>query len=325
MFPLFPQLPAELQLKIWDASLPRPGIHIFDVCFKDVSSLNKIAPGEAVDEDAHTEHTFLSSLNVTSTDHRGAASSTAFKNDPSIYKIANILSTTTIDSSNTVKTKTGSDQEGMTNVVRLPSQSEHVSYDNGNDVLCLRFGFNHDIEQEVGPIFRNNISRVLEAEWSEDMAASLFSARRLAIDIAEIWSPGGLDPILMAYFCCCIQNDLEVLYLVDYCVGRCQSCFKGSLKSKDLVTSECELAKELDSGDRVMDVIHGSTVTYREISDLEKLGWDSGHSAFGLARVMGDTIREQQGTEGPFLSVRILVCEEEVAGTVRASCVEGRW
>ncbi|KAI8654084.1 2EXR domain-containing protein [Fusarium sp. Ph1] len=325
MFTLFPQLPAELQLKIWDASLPRPGIHIFDVCFQDISSHDKTISGEAEDEDAHAEHTFLSSLNVTVTDHRGAASSTTFKNDPSTYKIANILSTTTIDSSNTVKTRSGSDQEGMTNVVRLPSQSEQVSYDNDNDVLCLCFGFNHDIEQEVGPIFRNNISRVLEAEWSEDMAASLFSARRLAIDIAEMWSPGGLDPILMAYFCCCIQHDLEVLYLVDYCVGRCQSCFKGSLKSNDLVMSKCGLAKELDPGDRAMDAIHGSTVTYREISNLEKLGWDSGHSAFGLAQVMGDTIREQQGTEGPFRSVRVLVCEEEVAGTVHARCVEGRW
>ncbi|KAI8712614.1 2EXR domain-containing protein [Fusarium sp. LHS14.1] len=322
MFTLFPQLPAELQLKIWDASLPRPGIHIFDVCFQDISSPDKSISGEVVDEDAHTEQTFLSSLNATAKDH-GIASSTIFKNDPSAYKIANILSTTTIDSSNTVKTRTDSNQEGMTNVVRLPSQREEVSYDNDNDVLCLRFGFSRDIDQSVGPIFRNNISRVLEALWSEDMAASLFSARRLAIDIAEMWSPGGLDPMLMAYFCCCIQNDLEVLYLVDYCVGRCKSCFKGSLKSKDLVTSKCGLAKELDTEDREMDAIYGSTVAYREVSNLEKLGWDSGHSVFGLAQVMGDIIREQQGKEGPFRSVRILVCEEEVAGTIRARCVEG--
>ncbi|RSL45570.1 hypothetical protein CEP53_010716 [Fusarium sp. AF-6] len=323
MFALFSQLPAELQLKIWDASLPRPGIQIFDVCFQDISSPDKTASGETVEDDIHTEHTFLSSLNLTPTRHLQVPSTT-FRSDPSIYKIAKVLSTTTIDSSNMVKARLGSGQEGRPNTVHLPSLKERVCYDN-TDVLCLRFGLSHNVRQDVGPLFRNNISRVLEAEWSGEMASTLFSARRLAIDIAELWSPGGLDPMSVAYFCCCIQNDLEVLYLVDYCVGRCKKCFKGSLTSKELSTSKCTLANELEAEDREMDVIHGSTVTYREISNFEKLAWDSDHSAFEIAQMMGDTIREQQGTEGRFRSVRILVCEEEVADTVRTRCLEGQW
>ncbi|KAH7254756.1 hypothetical protein B0J15DRAFT_397538 [Fusarium solani] len=322
MFTLFPQLPAELKLKIWDASLPRPGIHIFDVCFQDI---DKAASSETEDEDAHAEHTFLGSLSIRPTHSPGAVSSTTFRSDPSTYKIANVLSTTTIDSSKVAECRISSHQSGRPNIVHLPLERERVSYNNNDDVLCLRFGLSCDVRQEVGPLFRNNISRILEAEWSGEMASSLFSARRLAIDIAELWSPDGLDPMSIAYFCCCIQNDLEVLYLVDYCVGRCQKCFKGSLTSKELSRSKCELANELDAEDREVDVVHGSTVTYREISNLEKLGWDSDHSAFGLARIMGDTIREQQGAEGPFRSVRILVCEEEAADTVYAKCVEGLW
>ncbi|RTE85361.1 hypothetical protein BHE90_000187 [Fusarium euwallaceae] len=324
MFTLFSQLPAELQLKIWDASLPRPGIHIFDVCFRDLPSPDKTASGETVEDDANTEHTFLSSLNLTPTRHLEVPSTT-FRSDPSIYKITDALSKTTIDSSKVAKARVSSDQAGRPNTIHLPSLKERVCYDNNADVLCLRFGLSHDVRQELGPLFRNNISRVLEAEWSGEMASTLFSARRLAIDIAELWSPGGLDPMTMAYFCCCIQNDLEVLYLVDYCVGRCQRCFKGSLTSKELSTSKCELANELDAEDREMDVIHGSTVSYREISNFEKLGWGSDHSAFGIAQMMGDAIREQQGAEGPFRSVRILACEEEVADTVRTRCVEGQW
>ncbi|RSM15042.1 hypothetical protein CEP52_000998 [Fusarium oligoseptatum] len=300
MFTLFSRLPAELQLKIWDASLPRPGIHIFDVCFRDLPSPDKTASGETVEDDTNTEHTFLSSLNLTPTRHLEVPSTT-FRSDPSIYKITDALSKTTIDSSKVAKARVSSDQVGRPNTIHLPSLKERVCYDNNADVLCLRFGLSHDVRQDAGPLFRNNISRVLEAEWSGEMASTLFSARRLAIDIAELWSPGGFDPMSMAYFCCCIQNDLEVLYLVDYC---------------ELSTSKCELANELDAEDREMDVIHGSTVTYREISNFEKLGWGSDHSAFGIAQMMGDTIREQQGAEGPFRSVRILVCEEEVADTI---------
>ncbi|KAH7109512.1 hypothetical protein EDB81DRAFT_672737, partial [Dactylonectria macrodidyma] len=73
------------------------------------------------------------------------------------------------------------------------------------------------------------ITRTLEAEWCEGMAASLFTARRLAIDIRDLRCSTGLDPMLIADLCICIKNDIEVLYLVDYCVGRCPRCLKGKL------------------------------------------------------------------------------------------------
>ncbi|KAM5367187.1 hypothetical protein ACJZ2D_010177 [Fusarium nematophilum] len=335
MFPLFPRLPAELQLKIWEASYPQPGIHIFDVYFQPrqaFTGADKALPSESTD-DAHTERIFLDSLAVTPGLCHGS-SATRFRRDPSMYRTANTLSATTVDSAEVVKARLNSDNVGKSNIVDLPRKGKHVSYDNNSDVLCLRFGLSHHAVQDAtnnildgdsGLVFRNNISRILEADWSEGMATSLFAARRLAIDINELWSPAGFDPMSVVYLSCCIQNDLEVLYLVDYCVGRCRRCWKGKLTQKELATKKCSIAKELDPEDREMDVIYGSTVRYREISNLKKLRWDFNHPMFAFAQIMGDTIREQQGAEGPFRSVRILVCEEEVSNvedmTVDAMCI----
>ncbi|EWZ85544.1 hypothetical protein FOWG_10654 [Fusarium oxysporum f. sp. lycopersici MN25] len=336
MFPLFARLPAELQLKIWDASYPQPGIHIFDVHFQprqDFPGADKMILSETAD-DAHTERIFLDSLAVTPVSCQGF-SATQFRSDPSTYRIANTLSATSIDSVEVAKARLNSDKLGKSNIVHLDRNGKRVSYDNSADVLCLRFGLNHPVVQgatnnildpDSGLAIQNNISRILQAEWSEGMAASLFAARRLAIDISELWSPSGFDSMSIMYLSCCIQNDLEVLYLVDYCIGRCRRCWKGKLTQKELATKKCGIAKELDPEDRDMDVIYGSTVTYREISNLEKLGWDFNHSMFAFAQILGDSIREQQGTKRVFRSVRVLACEEEVSNvedmTIYAVCIK---
>jgi hypothetical protein len=210
------------------------------------------------------------------------------------------------------------------NVVYLPGKKQRIVYDNNTDVLCLRFGSYYAIEAVThsfftdgpDPNYHTNISMVLEGMWSKEMAASLCDARRVAIDMSELWSPSEVNPVIIeevASLCSCLQNGLVVLYLIDYCVGRCGRCWKGRLTSKDLQARKCALAKELDGQDREMDVIYGVGVTYREICDLEKLGWDSEHSMFLMARLMGEMIKEQQGLGSPFHSVRLLVCEEEMA------------
>lgn len=336
MFPLFPRLPAELQLKIWEASYPKPGIHIFDICFQSRQPFTEARDGLASETPyyAYQDRVFLDSVTITPGHCRGA-SGTTFRTDPSTYRTAAILSITSVDSAMATAASLDSGTLGSPNIVYLPRKGKHVSYDNSTDVLCLHFNSSHQTEQDASNNARshnshtgtvNNISRILEAEWCEGMATALFNARRLAIDISELWSPSGIDPMSLAYLSCCIQNNLEVLYLVDYCVGRCRRCWKGNLRQKDLVTRKCSLAKELDPKDRDMDVIYGSTITYRQISDLEKLGWDSDHSIFALANMIGDMIREQQGPEGLFSSVRVLVCEETMSDrsdkTVHTLCIE---
>ncbi|KAH7142061.1 hypothetical protein EDB81DRAFT_654008, partial [Dactylonectria macrodidyma] len=336
IFPLFPRLPTELKHKIWEASYPKPGMHIFDICVQPRQPFTEVhdAPASETPYDAYADRVFLNSVTITP-GHCHGASGTTFSRDPSAYRTAIILSITSVDSAKVTKASIDSGSLGSPNVVYLPRMGKRVIYDNGTDVLCLRFSPSHQAVQDVTnnvfshdshPGIRNDISRILEAEWCEGMAAALFNARRLAIDMSELWSPSGLDPMSLAYLSCCIQNDLEVLYLVDYCVGRCGRCWKGELRQKDLVTRKCSLARELDPEDREMDVIYESTITYRQISNLEKLGWDSDHSIFALAKIIADTIRAQQGPDGPFRSVRILICEEEMSNmrdkTISTMCIE---
>ncbi|KAH7109518.1 hypothetical protein EDB81DRAFT_929629 [Dactylonectria macrodidyma] len=330
-FTLFPQLPVELRQQIWEASYQRPGIHIFDVCFPQPVSSKQSRTEQAFTRADETQgktryktyenQIFLDSLSITRGPSDGISSPKAFTRDPSMYRTTNALSSTCVASSKTIKRYMDSSNQEQTNSVYLPGKGKRVSYNNTTDALCLHFGPSNVVENSTQdsladsacPVMRNNISIVLEGAWSEGMAASLFAARRVALDIRELWSSKELNPTIMevVYLCCCIQNGLEVLYLIDYCVGRCQKCRKGELTSGELTNRKCDLAKELDPEDRKMDVVYGTGVTYREVSDLERLGWDPDHPSFTVARIMGEVIREQQGASGPFRSVRVLVCDEE--------------
>jgi hypothetical protein len=112
---------------------------------------------------------------------------------------------------------------------------------------------------------------------------------------------------------------LEVLYLVDYCAGRCRPLGEATWNAKK--------EREQEHGEkRLGDVIHGVGTIYREVVELQRLGWHEDHPARALARVLKSTIRAQQGAAQTFLGVRGLVCEDvsldDVSNplTIRCTC-----
>ncbi|KAH8819333.1 hypothetical protein F5884DRAFT_839410 [Xylogone sp. PMI_703] len=294
-FPLFPQLPAELRLKIWETSFRKPSIHIFDAFIGS----DRIITDEATYQ-MYKNCVFLDTLNINLGTCNGVFA-TRFRTDPSVYRVTKALSAACIDSA----------------AYYSPEKKERVLYDNTSDILCLRFGSSSMVHDFVDdPLINDShpISSTFEGMWSREMAETLCVSWRVAIDISELWYLSKLniaDVEDLAILCSCIHNDLETLYLIDYCVGRCQQCWKGKLIPKELQIKKCDLAKKLDPEDRNMDVVYGAGIIYREIFDFERLGWDSVHPVFKLAQTMNMMIREQQGENGPFHSVRVLVCENE--------------
>ncbi len=204
MFTFFPQLAAELRLKIWEATYRRPGVHIFDVClpspwpsdtnrasraFTDLSGT--IAnPGNYA---KYRDQVFLDKLQA-ATGGQGTGPGTEFRRDPSAYSMARMLSMTCVESAEFVRTQRYRDKTEDIHEVFLPGKGQTICYDNSADMICLRFGPRHTIQDkaseagfdEADPISGNSITRALEDIWSEDMASALWSARRVAIDISEL-------------------------------------------------------------------------------------------------------------------------------------------
>ncbi|KAL1898269.1 hypothetical protein Sste5346_003677 [Sporothrix stenoceras] len=62
------------------------------------------------------------------------------------------------------------------------------------------------------------------------------------------------------------------------------------------------------------DVIWGVDRVYREVFDLEQLGWSERHPAFMFGQALGTAIRAQQldaAQACQFRGVRVLVAEDE--------------
>lgn len=173
--------------------------------------------------------------------------------------------------------------------------------------------------------------------WSGEMAGTLRNARRVALDLGEPeWADAsGYSQLRAArgaqgagvgwiqlvreevtYLSSCIQQGLEVLYLVDHCVGRCEGCRKSGLKVEEL-QERGHLARvlEVGRGDGVMereaDAIYGEGVVYREILNFTRLGWTKDYPAFVLAKMFVDAIQEQQGDQRLFQGVRVLACQRQ--------------
>ncbi|CAK7229291.1 hypothetical protein SCUCBS95973_007171 [Sporothrix curviconia] len=176
-------------------------------------------------------------------------------------------------------------------------------------------------------------SSLLDAQWSDEMAETLRNARRIALDAAhtcrfvDMSSPLGFEELAM--LACTLHQGLEVLYLVDYCPGRCQDCARPTLKASSLVkkgelfktlNDDGELQKEGSAcigdtlDDRPPDVFGGVGRMYREVFDLEGLGWTDDHPAFNFGRALGAMIRWQQHEATQtcqFQGVRVLIAEDE--------------
>lgn len=357
---------------------------------------------EAIYLDEATDTLYLSPLVTTTTEDatsEGTEVSTQgarFRSDPSMYKFRAGLAATCIDAAATVRRAMptarsssssggGSDSGGDTNTIYIGAPSTargcaSITYDNTQDVLYLRF---------TPPPFRfpdggrltSPVSAIFESIWSQELAGALHRARRVAIDVSQLWpdlwargmggdgdggeqqqggdggeeedgeqeeagegeaevleeEAGGNDDgsLIMqdiAFLACTMQHDLEVLYLVDYCAGRCDS-HPSSLKAHDLMERRDEgLYRTLRNGEtwqkekmRRPDVIQGVGKVWREVFDLEKLGWDGEHPGFVFAEMFAEVIKMQQGNwmgddsqdgevtkeRAKFQGVRVLVAEDE--------------
>lgn len=416
-FTKFPELPPEIQLQIWESTIAtQPAMHLFDVCVPPCVSESAVTTIASPTSDSHMENNeetdrslskreaiyldeatdtlYLSPLATTATEDSTSPETEVstqgarFRSDPSMYKFRAGLAATCIDAAATVQRSIpAAPSSGDTNTIYIGAPSTargcpSITYDNTQDVLYLRF---------TPPAFRfpdggrlaSPISAIFESIWSQELAGALHRARRVAIDVSQLWpdlwargvggggddggeqqqggdggeqgdreheevdedevevleeeEAGGNDDgsLIMqdiAFLACTMQHDLEVLYLVDYCAGRCDS-HPSSLKAQDLMERRDEgLYQALRNGEtwqkekmRKPDVIQGVGKVWREVFDLEKLGWDGEHPGFVFAEMFAEVIKMQQGNwmgddgqdgeatkeRAKFQGVRVLVAEDE--------------
>lgn len=385
----FSQLPAELQLKIWEATCAGQSMHVFDVCFpSDRGSarslraftrrcgLNDLAEEDRLRYSKYKSKVFLDAIEVSDGEASTHGRIPRHRVDPSVYRLRDTLRATCLDSSAaTFLSETSAPENADVNTVYLPGSNRYIRYDNRTDVLHLRLRAENaartlaqdtilggpdpahfagigesflEIDLDVEPIpdsiarpdwnddelpYLAGFSPVLDGVWSKELSETLFSARRIALDISETWtdsSPGALVIEEVGFLACTMQHDIEVLYLVDYCVGRCTACRRDKLGARHLQKRDGLLNTELhgESGEemtRPADVIFGVGKVYREVFDLERLGWDSYHPTFAFARIIDEAIKSQQadapGGKVTFRGVRILVAEDEPLDGVDTSII----
>ncbi|KAK7747891.1 hypothetical protein SLS53_001143 [Cytospora paraplurivora] len=266
-----------------------------------------------------------------------------FRFDPSMYKFRDSLRATSIDSATTIQKAKNVD----VNTIRLRT-GRAITYDNTQDVLHLRF-VSPTSQTPKDARRASPISAMFESAWSEELAKALHYARRIAIDVSQLWPDlaGGQSDLLqdIAYLACVLQNDLEVLYLVDYCAGRCNSAKAGDLMSRDTELHRkmyCHGNGGVSSFDkgvwdhekrREPDVFRGVGKIWREVFDIEKMGWDESHPGFVFAEMFSEVVSMQQGncvTDGnvgavkrdvKFKGIRVLVAEDEKVDEVDTSMV----
>lgn len=162
------------------------------------------------------------------------------------------------------------------------------------------------------------------------------------VEEVEEGQVGDVDDISLivqdvAFLASTMQHNLEVLYLVDYRAGRCESHHSrpAYLKARDLMERRDDgLYRALRNGKtwkkektRKPDVIQGVGKVWREVFDLEKLGWDEKHPGIVFAEMFAEVVKMQQqdcmggdhqsGADRKenmgFKGVRVLVTEDEEA------------
>ena len=343
-FQHFNALPAELRRKIWEATHPRPSIHVFDVCVpsslgnRRVRQAFEAQGGTFRNEKQYNKYRDTVFLDVAETlpaagrkfdlDATHEPGPEYFSSDPSMYKAIESVKSTCSEANESLQLHTKSpyavdnDKTSTSiNSVYLPGRDRWIKYDNASDVLALRFGASGSIQNiaqqrllgdgEDASTFSSGISDVLEVVWSAEIASTIWNARKIALDVADTWAANDLAPIMseeVAYLSCCLQKDLAVLYLIEQGLEMHTKPGKQHDFLQDL-RKVGELRTQLDRSveSREPDVIHGVGVTYHESFNLERLGWSENHSTFVLAQMFDEMIRSQQGNGGPFEGVRVLV------------------
>ncbi|KAJ0158308.1 hypothetical protein CTA2_11892 [Colletotrichum tanaceti] len=347
-FARFPDLPAELRLKIWDEAVSGPSMHIFDVCFPSwrgsgrsqrafQSADGTMSRGNHDRWTKYRECVFLDTIEVGPAELARQTSVARHACDPSVYRTRQAMRLACSEASAAVARRTRGRE---LNTVYLPGRKEKIQYDNDEDVLFLRFRDGGAItDLSHGVIFgefeasgMNGLTEVLEGPWSAEMAETLRDARCIALDVAETRVPSAVGAVLfeeVTYLACCLQQGLRVLYLVDHCHGRCTRCERQSTTSDQLQTRgvlyrqlHSQVSHDVNDDDdddhggmaRTPDVIQGVGKTYREVFDFEGLGWSDHHPHYVFARAMDETIRSQQADadKQDFQGVRVLLVEDEV-------------
>ncbi|ROW06893.1 hypothetical protein VMCG_04192 [Cytospora schulzeri] len=386
-FPKFLNLPPEIQLQIWESTVATlPSMHIFDMCVPSspAAACQNAAPNTHLDHhmqpskrdalclEESDDTLYLGTLDtkLKTSEHPNTITTQGarFRTNPSMYKFQDSLRLTCIDSANTLQRmmrSRGGDKD--LNTIYLPTGRRALTYNNTQDVLHLRFippAFrlpvvdDDDNNNNSGGRHTSPISAMFESLWSEGLASALHHARRVAIDVSQLW-PGlaeGHSELMqdVAYLACVLQNDLEVLYLVDYCAGRCNNNHDNTnagAKVGGLMKRDGGLYRKMygfgDCGDdsgvkeevwnrerrRTADVFHGVGKTWREVFELERLGWSERHPGFVFAEAFSEVVRMQQGNymgggaEGTvkkavrFKGVRVLIAEDEETDGVDNSMI----
>ncbi|CAN8103914.1 unnamed protein product [Discula destructiva] len=250
--------------------------------------------------------------------------------DPSGYILRNILRLTSIDAARAAQRAEAAIPAADSATIVLPAGAGTVVYDNARDVLHLRCC------PSSSALGCEPLSELFRALWSPALASALHGARRVALDVSQIW------PALaeaedqqrlvqdIVFLVCTLQNALEVLYLVDYSQplggGRGVAKTLGQGKDSELywrMNTHCGDSKEREAERaREADVIWGNGMVWREVFDLEGLGWHERHPAFVFGQIFEEVVRLQQGQwlgDGekrppPFQGVRVLVAEDELGG-----------
>lgn len=336
-FARFAALPPELQLHVWNACFDMPSMHIFDVCSpqnskrdRDTTNLNASSSLKALSAASLTSTVYLDALRMESQACGPSLMPTTYHSDPSMYHFVKALRQTSKSSRAAIQTR-----QRHQHIVSLqvPSLSRVVEIPS-SDVIMLRFEDRKNagiaaartvmrsdathIDAERSS--QSSLGTVLENQWSPGMAQTLRTARKIAFDITEPWIAqlgGEIAYEEISFLVCTIQHELEVLYLVENCVGRCKTCEKQRLRAVDLQRKQtlwqCLNYQDKTSLTRPPDVIQAVGQRYVEICDFESLGWDDTHPSFVFARMIDETIRSQQhgASRGKFQGVRILVTEQE--------------
>ncbi|EKJ79217.1 hypothetical protein NXS19_002641 [Fusarium pseudograminearum] len=319
-FRYFASLPLELQIKIWQAYVhPGPAMHIFDVCYPSWKG------------DKRTEKAFQPLRNS----NEGEKKLKAYKNkafldrmdtigpksefDPSMY---HATATSRLVSRLTERTIRETETKQVMNEIYLAGRGQKIPIP-ASDVLMLRIRqdpSDHSNLHTETLLCPPPIKDILENQWSTELASALRGAKKIAIDVSETWATGlygelGLEEI--AFFACTIQKDLEVLYLVDECAGRCKRCRRQNVKMDDIRKRDAMWkglrSKDTNDEDRPGDIINAVSRRYVEATNLAALGWDEEHPSYLFACLIDTAIKTQQeGTDrGKFQGVRVLVVEDE--------------
>ncbi|KAL3460742.1 hypothetical protein BJX64DRAFT_290050 [Aspergillus heterothallicus] len=347
-FPQFTRFPAELRRQIWQDTCPLPGFHAFDVCIPSTSEESRLSQATRLHETATEDEglpsrikkyrdtvfldQFMPAAEIKPNQRKGIRK---FETDPSAYHITTSVRQSCFEALESLRTRSEATNpkqilpntsKNPTNNVYLPTRDQWIKYDNMNDVLFLRFGDpvslpaslldEHEEEEGYVRTFSSGLSEMLLCPWSEEFTETLRTARRVALDLSELEvtadTPEAEEAVAqdIAYLACCLQNELEVLYVI---VSSVEGVEGGGLDavSLQMMGNVGRVLCAPGFEKRGPDVFYGKGATCHEVFAWERLGLGEETREFWVLKMLADAVREQQGEQGVFRGVRALVCQRD--------------